>query len=72
MTPVRRRSADAARRERRGDAAHYVAHHLSSEEIIIIVLRAIPSENTMFNLAFHTEGRVGNVESEGSPSESVV
>lgn len=37
MTPVRRRSADAARR---------VAHRLSSEEIIM-VFRAIQSENTI-------------------------
>lgn len=68
MTPVRRRSADAARRDR--DAASRVAHRLSSEEIIIMVLRAIRSENTVFSLAFRIEGRVA--ESERSRSESIV
>lgn len=42
-------------------ATHRVAHHLSSEEIIITVLRAIQNENTMFNLAFRSEGHVGDM-----------
>lgn len=61
MTPVRRRSADAARR---------VAHRLSSEEIIIMVHRAIQSENTISDRFFFAlkrrqkEGCVHDVESE--------
>lgn len=54
------------------DAVSRVVHRLSSEEIIIMVLRAVPRENTMFNLASRIEGRVGNVESERSRSGSIV